>query len=88
MAASHTKNSKLVISVISISIGYFLKHMLKKGWKKTYNEDPPGETLHEEINWGKLIIWTLLSGLILRLIKVGLKRTVALKLKHEDLLVD
>lgn len=88
MATSHTKSSKLALTATSVFIGYLIKKMLKKGWKNQYDENPPGDVISERINWGKLILWTFLSGLLLRLIKVGIKRSLALVLKKQDLLVE
>lgn len=88
MSGSHTTQSKLFLTGTSFAVGYLLKKLLKKVWKKKYNEDPPGEIASEKINWFKLFIWTFLSGLVLRLIKVGIKRTLVLKLKDEDLLME
>lgn len=88
MSTSHTKASKLSVTATSIFLGYIIKKLLKKGWKKKYDENPPGDVISEEINWGKLILWTVLSGLLLRLIKVGIKRSLAIVLKKQDLLVE
>lgn len=86
MHKSQESAIKTIITVISLAVGFGIKQLMKEGWKKTYDEEPPGEKMDEEIDWGKLILWTIVSGLIYRIMKVGIKRSMAVTMKNRDML--
>lgn len=84
--AKHTDFSKILVTGISILIGIGIKGIFVKGWMNTYNEEPPGLKPSDKIEWGKLILWTFFSGLLLRLVKVMVKRSLTIAMKRKGML--
>ena len=83
----HSNESKTLIAGISILIGIGLKLLLRKGWEIKYDEEAPDINTSEKLNWGKLFLWTFMTGLVLRIIKISLKRTLTIAMKREKLLM-
>jgi hypothetical protein len=86
MADSPTKRNKIIVTGISIAIGYGIKQLMKKFWVYKYREGPPGLKESENLQWGKLLLWTLMTGMILRVVKVAIKRSLTIAIKKNNLL--
>lgn len=78
--------NKLIITGISIAAGIGLKQLMKKFWVHQYDEDPPGLKESGNLHWGKLFLWTLMTGMILRIVKVAIKRSLFIATKKNKLL--
>lgn len=70
----------LIISGSAVIVGYALKQLAQKEWKKLYDEEPPSTHPSEEINWKKVIIWSVITGTIISSAKLATKRFLTLKL--------
>lgn len=71
---------KLIIGSTSVIVGYTLKQLAQKKWKDVYDEEPPTTHPSEEINWKKVIIWSLVTGTVISSAKLATKRYLTLKL--------
>lgn len=86
MAKSLRSRNKIIITGISIAVGVGLKKLMKKFWVQQYHEEPPDLQASENLQWGKLFLWTLMTGMLLRVIKVAIKRSLTIAVNKNDLL--
>lgn len=71
---------KLIIAGSSVIVGYTLKQLAQKKWKDVFDEEPPTTHPSEEINWKKVIIWSVITGTIISSAELATKRYLTLKL--------
>lgn len=71
---------KLVLAGSSVIVGYTLRQLAQKKWKDVYDEEPPTTHPSEEINWKKVITWSIITGTIISSAKLATKRYLTLKL--------
>ncbi len=71
---------KLIIAGSSVIVGYSLKQLAQKKWKDMYDEEPPTTHPSEEINWKKVIIWSVITGTVISTAELATKRYLTLKL--------
>lgn len=71
---------KLIIASASVIVGYSLKQLAQKKWKDLYGEEPPSTHPSEEINWKKVVIWSIITGTIISSAELATKRYLTLKL--------
>ena len=51
--------------------------VLSAGWKKVTGNEPPAKNPDPDEAWRDIIVWSLLTGLVGTLIKVGVQRAIA-----------
>ena len=71
---------KLIIAGSSVVVGYTLKQFAQKKWEDVYDEEPPTTHPSEDINWKKVIIWSVITGTIISSAELATKRYLTLKL--------
>ncbi|PAU95073.1 hypothetical protein CK503_02420 [Aliifodinibius salipaludis] len=71
---------KLIAASASVIVGYTLKQLAQKKWKDVYDEEPPTTHPSEEINWKKVIIWSVVTGTVISSAKLATKRYLTHKL--------
>lgn len=71
---------KLIIAGSSVIVGYTLNQLAQKKWKDVFDEEPPTTHPSEEINWQKVIIWSVMTGTIISSAELATKRYLTLKL--------
>lgn len=71
---------KLIITSGSVIVGFTLRQLAQKKWRDVYNEEPPATHPSEEINWKKVIIWSIITGTIISSAELATKRYLTLKL--------
>lgn len=74
------KLKTLVITGASVIVGYTLKQFAQKKWKDVYDEEPPATHPSEEINWKKVILWSVITGTVISSAELATKRFLTLKL--------
>lgn len=72
---------KILISGATVLVGFTLNQIAKNGWIKMYNEEPPTTHPSEEINWKKVIFWSIVTGTVVSSAKLATRRYFTLKLK-------
>lgn len=77
---SDDTGKKLLIASASVIVGYTLKQLAQKKWRDVYDEEPPTSHPSEEINWKKVIIWSVITGTVISSAKLATKRYLTLKL--------
>lgn len=70
----------LIITSASVIVGYTLKQLAQKKWKEVYDEEPPTTHPSEEINWKKVIIWSVITGTVISTAELATQRYLTLKL--------
>lgn len=71
---------KLTIAGTAALVGVTLNNFAKKKWRDHYDEEPPTTNPSEEINWKKVIIWSVITGTAISSAKLATKRYLTLKL--------
>lgn len=77
---SDDTGKKLLITSASVIVGYTLKQLAQKKWRDVYDEEPPTSHPSEEINWKKVIIWSVITGTVISSAKLATKRYLTLKM--------
>lgn len=70
----------LIITGASVLVGYSLRKLARKKWKKVYNEEPPTTNPSQEINWKKVILWSIITGTVISSAQLATSRYLNLKL--------
>lgn len=70
----------LVISSASVIVGYTLRQLAQKKWKEVYDEEPPTTHPSKEINWKKVILWSIITGTLISSAELATQRFLTLKL--------
>ncbi len=65
---------EVAITLGAFAASYLLKKLLEEGYEAIYKEDPPNAIKDEEVNWGKIIGWAIVSGVSAAALKVFIKR--------------
>ena len=81
---SQTKVKEIALTAGAFAASLLLKKLLEEGYQKIYKEDPPNAIKDEEVNWGKIIGWTIVSGVSAAALKVLVKRVGAHKIQGID----
>lgn len=81
---SEDTGKALLISGASILVGYTLKIYSRKKWKKIYDEEPPTTNPSEEIDWKKVILWSIITGTAISTAKLATSRYLTLKLQSSE----
>lgn len=71
---------RLVITGATVVVGYTLRQLAQKKWKDVYHEEPPASHTSEEINWKKVIIWSLITGTVISTAELATMRFLTIKL--------
>lgn len=71
---------KITIAGASVLVGYTLNQFAKKKWQDIYDEEPPTTHPSEEINWKKVILWSIITGTIISSAKLATQRYLTMKL--------
>ena len=74
MDTSEEKMKELALTIGAFAASYVLKQLLEQGYEKVYEEEPPNAIKDEEPNWGKIIGWTIVSGVTAAALKLMIKR--------------
>lgn len=72
---------KLTIAGTAAIVGVTLNNFARKKWRDHYNEEPPTTNPSEEIDWKKVIIWSVITGTAISTAKLATKRYLTLKLE-------
>lgn len=74
------RSKKIIISGITVFVGYTMNQIARKRWMKIYNEEPPTSYPSEEIDWKKVILWSIVTGTVISSAKLAAKRYLTVKL--------
>ncbi len=65
---------ELLISLGAVGAGFLLRKLMENGYRKVYDEEAPDKIDGREIEWAKLVGWTVVSGITVTALKVLIKR--------------
>ena len=74
-------SKKLIITGATVLVGLTLNQIARNSWTKIYDEEPPSTHPSDEINWKKVILWSIISGTVISSAKLATQRYLTLKLK-------
>jgi len=74
-------SKKIIISGATVLAGFTLNQFARSCWFKIYDEEPPSTHPSDEINWKKVILWSIVSGTVISSVKLATQRYLTLKLK-------
>jgi hypothetical protein len=73
-------SKKLIITGITVLVGFTLNQIARKSWSKIYDEEPPSTHPSDEINWKKVILWSIVTGTVISSAKLATERYLTLKI--------
>ncbi len=76
----NTKAKKLIISSLTLIAGYTLRQLAQKKWENVYDEAPPSSHASGQINWKKIIIWSVIAGPVISTAELAITRYLTFKL--------
>lgn len=53
------------------------KPLLERGWRVVFRSDPPGNPAHHEVAWRDALLWALLTGAVVGVIRLVAQRAAA-----------
>lgn len=71
---------KVIIVGATVIVSFAMNQIARNGWMKLYNEEPPSTHPSEEINWKKVVLWSIVTGTVISSAKLATKRYFTLKL--------
>jgi hypothetical protein len=71
---------RLIVSGVTILVGFTLSQIARNSWIKYYDEEPPSTHPSEEINWKKVVLWSIVTGTVISSAKLATQRYLTLKL--------
>lgn len=74
MDTSDEKVKEVALAVGAFAASYLLKRILEEGYERVYHEEPPNAIKDEELNWGKVLGWAIVSGVSAAALKLLIKR--------------
>lgn len=71
---------KIIITGSSVIVGAAIQELAKSRWRNIYKEEPPSKKASGEIEWKKVILWSVITGTIISSAKLATERYLTLKL--------
>lgn len=71
---------ELLISAAAVVAGYGMKQLLEYVYEEIYDEEAPNNIDDREVNWFKVIGWTVVSGVAATAVKMLIKRGAGKKI--------
>ena len=68
---------KGVASAAAVGAVALTKPVVARGWRRVVGSDPPGNPAHQDVAWMDAILWALVSGAVVGLIRLVAQRTAA-----------
>ena len=66
-----------VASVTAVAAVAASKPVIERGWKLTFRSDPPGNPAAEDVTWRDAILWAVITGALVGLIRLLAQRLAA-----------
>lgn len=74
MKISEEELKEIGLTVGALAASLLLKKLLEEGYQSIFKEEPPNAVTDRDVNWGKVLAWTVVSGLTATATKVMIKR--------------
>lgn len=71
---------RLIVTGATVIVGFTLNQIARNRWIKLYDEEPPSTHPSEEINWKKVVLWSIVTGTVISSAKLATQRYLTLKL--------
>jgi hypothetical protein len=75
-AALKPKIYKGVLAASALGASYLVNNTLDYGWKKIAKEDPPRDPMASNVSWKKILLWTVLTGVLVSLARLLTEKIV------------
>ncbi|HEY8523898.1 MAG TPA: DUF4235 domain-containing protein [Acidimicrobiales bacterium] len=66
-----------VASAAAIGAVTASKPLLERGWRVAFRSDPPGNPAHQDVSWREAILWALITGAVVGVIRLVAQRAAA-----------
>ncbi|TVR26629.1 MAG: DUF4235 domain-containing protein [Balneolaceae bacterium] len=77
-------SKRIIITGATVLVGFTLNQIARNSWFKIYDEEPPSTHPSEEINWKKVVLWSIVTGTAISSAKLATERYLMLKLKLKN----
>lgn len=81
MHISKQELTEIGLTAGALAASLLLKKVLEEGYQSVFKEEPPNAVTDRDIHWGKVLGWTVVTGLTATATKVLVKRFGARELK-------
>lgn len=75
---------KIIITGASVLVGFALKQIAHESWMRIYGKKPPSTNPSKEIDWKKVILWSVITGTAISSGELAVKRYLTLKLEEKE----
>jgi hypothetical protein len=66
-----------VASMAAVGAVVATKPLIERGWRLILHSEPPGNPAHEEVAWRDAILWAVVTGAVVGLIRLIAQRSAA-----------
>jgi len=53
------------------------KPLIERGWRMTFKSEPPGNPAHHDVSWRDALLWAVITGAIVGVIRLVAQRLAA-----------
>jgi hypothetical protein len=66
-----------VASAAAVGAVVLTKPLIERAWRVTFRADPPGNPAHQDVSWRDAILWALVTGAVVGVIRLVAQRLAA-----------
>ena len=66
-----------VASGVAVAAVTATKPLIEKGWRAALGSEPPGNPAHQDVTWGHALLWALITGAAVGVIRLVAQRLAA-----------
>lgn len=66
-----------VASAVAVGAVAASKPMIERSWKVVTGSEPPGNPAHEDVAWRDAIMWAVITGAVIGLVRLVAQRSAA-----------
>lgn len=66
-----------VASAAAVSAVAASKPVIERAWRVAFRSEPPGNPAHQEVTWRDAVLWALITGALLGVVRLVAQRAAA-----------
>jgi len=81
--ADEDQLKKLAVSGMTLVSAIVVRRLIEFVWKQSTNSEPPKNPASRSVGWQEAFLFTIISGLLVSVTKLLIRRNVAVELEDE-----
>lgn len=81
--ADEDQLKKYLVSGLTMLSAIVVRRLIEYVWKVTTHEEPPKNPASRKVGWQEAFLFTILTGLLVSITKLLIRRNVAVELEDE-----